>query len=259
VTHLYLTLPAAVLPSLLLIWYFFSRDVFPEPRAVLLKTFALGCLVVIPVLVVAVPLLFLVVQPLSAVNPVAGAIAAAVLTAAVPEEFFKFLVVWGYCSRQPEFDEPMDGIVYGVVASLGFATLENVVYVAGGGGEAALARAFTAVACHAFLGALMGYYVGQARFRPEARARLLATGLGLPMLLHALYDAPLMVLQFAGETLLNSHVVLTVALVGLAFGVLAVLGICTVVLVDRLRRDQLLLLEAMDPVADRGGAAESSP
>jgi uncharacterized membrane protein required for colicin V production len=190
VPHHYLTIPAAVLPSLLLIWYFYSRDVFPEPRGLLLKTFGLGCLTVLPVLLVGLPVYFLVVMPLAAVSPAAGAVAAAVLTAAIPEEFFKFLVVVRYCSRQPEFDEPMDGVVYGAVASLGFATLENVLYVSGGGLETALARSLTAVPCHAFLGAIMGYYVGQARFHPERRGSLLATGLGLPMLLHALYDAP---------------------------------------------------------------------
>ena len=43
----------------------------------------------------------------------------------------------------------------------------------------------------------MGYYIGQARFRPERRGALLATGLGLAMLLHGLYDSPLLMLQFA--------------------------------------------------------------
>jgi RsiW-degrading membrane proteinase PrsW (M82 family) len=260
VTHLYLTIPAALLPSLLLIWYFYSRDVFPEPRRVLERTFGLGCLVTLPVLVVAVPLLFLVVTPLTAVNPVAGAVAAAFLTAAIPEEFFKFLVVLLYCSRQPEFDEPMDGIVYGAVASLGFATLENILYVSGGGLEMALGRAFTAVPCHAFLGAVMGYYVGQARFHPERRGPLLATGLGLAILLHGLYDAPLMVLQSGGEALLKAHVLLTLGLVALAFGVLIVLGIWTIVLVQRLRREQLLLLrETLSPAADGGSAGEPLP
>jgi protease PrsW len=244
-----ITIPAAMLPSLLLLWYFFSRDVNPEPRGVLLKAFALGVLVVLPVLVVAVPVLFLVVQPLARINPLAGAVAAGFLTAAVPEEFFKFVVVASWCARRPEFDEPMDGIVYGATASLGFATMENILYVSGGGLEMALGRAFTAVPCHAFLGAIMGYYVGQARFRPERRGALLATGLGLAMLLHGLYDSPLLMLQLGGEDLLNAHPLFTVGLVAFAFGLLIVMGTWTIVLVQRLRREQFLMQAALaEPV-----------
>jgi RsiW-degrading membrane proteinase PrsW (M82 family) len=246
VEHHSITIPAAVLPSLLLLWYFYSRDVFPEPRGVLLKTFGLGVLAVLPVLLVGLPVLLLFVQPLARISPVAGGVSAAFLTAGVPEEFFKFVVVAYWCARRPEFDEPMDGIVYGATASLGFATMENVLYVSGGSLELALGRGFTAVPCHAFLGAIMGYYVGQARFRPERRRALLATGLGVAMLLHGLYDTPLLVLQFGGEDLLNAHPLFTVGLVALAFGVLLFMGIWTVVLVQRLRHEQLLLQAALD-------------
>ncbi|HJT77096.1 MAG TPA: PrsW family glutamic-type intramembrane protease [Gemmataceae bacterium] len=244
--HLYVTVPAAVLPSLLLIWYFYRRDVFPEPRGMLLATFGLGVLAVIPVLCVALPLMYLVVTPLAAVHPLLGGVAAGFLTAGVPEEFFKFVVVAGYCARRPEFDEPMDGIVYGAVASLGFATMENVLYVESNGGmSVALSRAFTAVPCHAFLGAIMGYFIGQAKFRPERRGTLLTTGLVVAMLLHSLYDMPLLVLKAAGADVVNAHAFVALALVALPFGLLLGMGIVTIVLVQRLRRDQLRLLEAV--------------
>jgi RsiW-degrading membrane proteinase PrsW (M82 family) len=259
VGHLAITIPAALLPSLLLLWYFTSRDVFPEPRGALIKTFFLGCLAVLPVVLVGVPVLLLFVQPLARVNPLAAAVSAAFLTAAVPEEFFKFVVVAYWCARQPEFDEPMDGIVYGVTASLGFATLENILYVSGGGLEMALGRAFTAVPCHAFLGAIMGYYVGQARFRPERRRALLATGLGVAMLLHGLYDAPLLVLQFGGEALLNAHPLFTVGLVAFAFGLLLFMGLWTIALVRRLRHEQLLLQAALAGAVPDGAGPPDDP
>lgn len=246
--HLYLTVPAAVVPSLLFIWYFYRRDVFPEPRGLLLATFGLGVLVVFPVLCVALPVLLLFSQPLAEVSPVLGGLTAGFLTAGIPEEFFKFVVVAGYCARRREFDEPMDGIVYGAVASLGFATLENVLYVGSGGLGLALGRAFTAVPCHAFLGAIMGYFVGQAKFRPQHRTALLATGLLLPMLLHSLYDTPLMILQKEGGNLVNAHVLISLGLVALPFALLAGMGITTVVLVQRLRRDQLRLLAETEEV-----------
>ena len=60
-----------------------------------------------------------------------------------------------------EFDEPYDGIMYGVAVSLGFAAIENVLYVYmdGGGYQTGLLRMFTAVPAHAVFGVMMGYFV----------------------------------------------------------------------------------------------------
>lgn len=60
-----------------------------------------------------------------------------------PRGAVQFAVLYFYCRRLNDFDEPLDGIVYGVTASLGFATLENILYVVDGGFEVALVRAFT--------------------------------------------------------------------------------------------------------------------
>ena len=184
---------SAITPSLLLMWYFHSRDVYPEPPRVLWTTFGLGVLSVIPVMLVALPAARL----LGGVsNAYLRGMQNAFLIAAVPEEFFKFLVLVLYCARHREFNEPMDGVIYGVSASLGFATLENSLYVAKGGISIAILRALTAVPCHAFLGAIMGYYVGQAHFNlRQPRVLLLFGAWAVPTLLHGLYDFPLLTLQ----------------------------------------------------------------
>jgi hypothetical protein len=186
------TVAAAVVPSLLLIWFFHSRDANPEPARVVWATFGLGILTVFPVLLVALPIG---VALRGIEDPLVLGLNEAFLTAAVPEEFFKFLVVWLYCSRHREFDEPMDGVIYGALASLGFATFENVLYVAHGGTGVAVMRALTAVPGHAFMGAIMGYFVGQARFAPARRGALMATGLGVAVVLHGVYDFPLLALK----------------------------------------------------------------
>jgi RsiW-degrading membrane proteinase PrsW (M82 family) len=116
---------SAIVPALLLMWYFHARDVFPEPPRVLWGTFARGVLTIPGVLLVAVPLDFGFDQM---VNPYANGFGKAFFTAAIPEELFKFVVLYGYGSRHKEFGEPMDGVVYGATASLGIATLENVLY-----------------------------------------------------------------------------------------------------------------------------------
>ena len=180
---------SAVVPSLLLMWFFHARDVYPEPPRMLWTVFGGGILIVLPVLGLA-GALDLVVERVT--QPLPRGFLEAFLLAAIPEEGFKLLVVWGYAARRPEFDEPMDGVVYGVAASLGFATFENLLYVGQSGFAVALMRALTAVPSHAFLGAIMGYYVGRARFAESGRGRWLWTAFWVPTLLHGLYDTPLL-------------------------------------------------------------------
>jgi RsiW-degrading membrane proteinase PrsW (M82 family) len=114
--------------------------------------------------------------------------------AAIPEELFKFAILFFYCRRLTDFDEPMDSIVYGVTASLGFATLENVLHVLKGGIGVAIMRAFTAVPGHALFGAVMGFYFGLSHLAP-GRRRLLWTAYLLPVSLHGLYNTPLIALN----------------------------------------------------------------
>ncbi len=229
---------SAVVPSLLLMWYFHRRDVFREPARDLWMVFGGGVLIVAPVLAVARPI-----DPwIDAISePLVHGLVSAFAQAAIPEEFFKFIVLWFAASRAA-FDEPMDGIVYGVAASLGFATFENVVYVANGGFAVALTRALTAVPSHAFLGVIMGYCVGRAKFEPEARVRLLATGLLLPTFLHGLYDWPLLAAAKLGSADPSSEP-LALALLSLAPILVVSEWIAAIRLTRRQRRQQLQQLD----------------
>jgi hypothetical protein len=131
----------------------------------------------------------------------------------------------------------MDGIVYGAVASLGFATLENVLYVGRGGLGIGVLRALTAVPGHAFYGAMLGYYVGQAKFFPAHKGRLVLSGYLLATLAHGVYDAPLMIhgaMEKAGHEDGPSQALLLFTL-----GALFASWIFVVRRVRRLRADQL--------------------
>jgi RsiW-degrading membrane proteinase PrsW (M82 family) len=197
---------SAVIPSLLLLWYILARDRNPEPRGLVLKTFLLGTVICVPVVPSATYLQALGMELFPALGD--GALNKAFLGAAIPEEVFKFLVLRWYVWRQHAFDEPLDGVVYGATASLGFATLENILYVGEHGLVVAVLRALTAVPGHAFTGVVMGAFLGRARFaEPSRRFWLLAAGLGWAILLHGAYDAFL----FSGS-----------ALAFLALGVLAI-------------------------------------
>ncbi|REG26173.1 protease prsW family protein [Archangium gephyra] len=183
---------SAVVPSLLLLWYVYARDRNPEPRGLLLKTFLLGAAICVPVVPVAMWLESL--GRAWETGVWSTALVRAFLGAAIPEELFKYLVLRRYVWNKPAFDEPLDGVVYGTTASLGFATLENILYVGDGGLGVAVLRALTAVPQHAFTGVIMGAFLGRARFAADEAQRfgLLAAGLGWAILLHGAYDTFLM-------------------------------------------------------------------
>jgi RsiW-degrading membrane proteinase PrsW (M82 family) len=179
---------SAIVPSLLLLWYVYARDKNPEPRGLLIKTFLWGAFICAPVVPVAMALEGMG-QGFTG-DMWSDALVKAFLGAAIPEELFKFLVLRWYVWRKSHFDEPLDGVVYGATASLGFATLENILYVGSGGLETAVLRAITAVPGHAFTGVVMGAFLGRARFAEEGqRSALIWMGLGSAILLHGAYDA----------------------------------------------------------------------
>lgn len=114
---------------------------------------------------------------------------AAFFSSAGVEEAVKFLflffLVWG----NRNFNEPLDGIVYGVFVSLGFAWAENIVYVTHpilGGYETAVARALLSVPGHGLFGVQMGYYFAMGKYC--SRKRYLPLAFFCPYLAHALYN-----------------------------------------------------------------------
>jgi RsiW-degrading membrane proteinase PrsW (M82 family) len=236
---------AAVAPALLLVWFFHGSDRFPEPPRILWGTFFWGVFSILPALILAAPG-SLIADRLG--NPFASAFVSSFFGAAIPEEIAKLGVLLYYSLRKPEFDEPMDGLVYGAVASLGFAAFENVLYVASGGLGLAVLRALTAVPMHAAFGAIMGAYVGRARFDPARKNQLIGTGLTLAILLHGLYDFPVLSLKNLGENkelaAASPDSVKTV----LGIAMVAVLAVTVTSMLRVLRRQQVLQWAAVPPL-----------
>lgn len=245
--HLMLSVLAAIIPSCVLIAYFYFRDRRREPHSVLAWTFFLGVLTVVPVLGIGLPALA-VMPSFGDWSPTSAALLQALymafLCASIPEELCKYAVLMGYSARHKAFNEPMDGVIYGAVASLGFATLENIMYVTGGDWGVAIARALTAVPLHAFIGATLGYYVGQARFNQASKLTALG-GLVVAILIHGIYDFGLMgVMQLAvrselnPESLTGSQALLILGLMGVSLVTLVAAGIKTLLVVRHLNRQQ---------------------
>lgn len=107
---------------------------------------------------------------------------------ALIEEFSKFVFVRFILFPNKNFNEPFDGIVYAVMVSMGFATLENIVYVFDGGFGTGVARMFTAVPAHATFGVIMGYFLGRAKFIHARTIWFSFVALFSATLFHGAYD-----------------------------------------------------------------------
>ena len=183
-------LALALAPALLVMIYIYVKDKYErEPIGLLLKNFGLGASASIVITFVFGAIgkyFFPITDPLSIFQQFVRAF---VLVALV-EEFSKYVIVRYHAQRNAEFDEPFDGIVYAVMVSMGFAALENILYVFQFGFENGIIRAFTAVPAHATFGIIMGYFMGKAKFAKtkKEKIRLNLTGLFAATLFHGIYD-----------------------------------------------------------------------
>ncbi len=176
-------------PVVIILVYVYIRDKYEkEPLGLLLKTLLAGALTTIPIMLVGTWLA----KYLVYFTGLQSAAYNAFVVAALNEEFFKFAALYYIIWRHKEFNEKFDGIVYAVFVSLGFALVENIMYVFQYGQEVAYTRAITAVPVHAILGVTMGYYFSLAKFFEKRRTINFLTALLMPVLLHGIYDFILM-------------------------------------------------------------------
>ncbi len=181
----------ALAPVIFIMTYVYLRDEYErEPLKYLIITFLLGVAVALPVIYIGRFLTsWLGIDSHSEGEKL---LVYAFFIVAFTEEWLKYLVLRWYNYPHKEFDEPYDGIMYGSAVALGFAAIENILYVFmsnGNGLEVGLFRMFTAVPAHATFGIIMGYFVGKAKFFPDSHPfweRM--KGLLAAIFLHGLYD-----------------------------------------------------------------------
>ena len=179
----------ALAPVAILLAYTLFRDKYEkEPWQMLIKALLLGAVSTIPALFVE--------TFLSAFNQSFSEMTLvfwnSFVVTAFTEEFFKLLFLYLLIWKSAEFNEKFDGIVYAVFISLGFAAVENIMYVFDYGTQVGYIRALTAVPAHFLFGINMGYFVGMAKFYPDKKGRLMRAALLYPLVLHGLYDFILM-------------------------------------------------------------------
>lgn len=181
----------SILPTVILLWYFEKQDKGKkEPSRLKWKIFGWGILIAVFAVIIELNIGDLYNYLGLTKNFWIYIFLNAFVTAALVEEALKFWVVKTRAYKSKYFDEIMDGITYTIIASLGFATLENVLYVLEGGITIAIVRAFVSVPAHAMFSGVMGYYIGKAKFAPAPwiSRKLLWKGFGFGVLYHGLFN-----------------------------------------------------------------------
>src|SRR4051794_13101670 len=200
---------AAVAPALLILWLVIAAGDRPGPPAKVWSAFLLGA--------ASISLLGLVRAPLIVILPTPENIWAAqalrsVFAVAAPEEIVKILVIVAVSARRRAFADPMDTVVYGAAAGLGFAAYENLAYLVQHAEiwrSLAALRSVLTVPFHGALGVIAGAYLAIARsgtalgahrhHRDWARVSSWMLVLLAPVGLHAAFDYPLLTLQRAPD------------------------------------------------------------
>jgi RsiW-degrading membrane proteinase PrsW (M82 family) len=177
----------AIAPGVAISSYIIFKDEYnKEPRKHLIISFILGIISIVPAMVLELPLLRA--DQMTFFSSTFGNAIKAFLMVALPEELAKFLMLKFYAYRQPEYDEPFDGIVYAVMVGMGFATAENIMYVYEYGIATGFVRMFLAVPAHATFAIIMGYFMGKAKFSQKREGYLLLAGLFWAVVFHGSYD-----------------------------------------------------------------------
>ena len=185
---------AAVLPAGLLFLYIYKQDRYEkEPWELLIKLFFFGMIAAFASMFLEKLGTYLLSVFLSEDNPY-YIILFAFFVIAIAEECAKFVLMKLGTWRNPNFNFRFDGIVYAVAVSLGFAALENLLYVVGYGLSVAPLRAVLSIPAHLSFAVFMGYFYGRARLMKNHGASgecalLQVVGVAISILLHGFYDA----------------------------------------------------------------------
>lgn len=186
-----------VIPSIAWLIYFFVKDKYePEPKGIILRTFILGAIAIGPALLIQQWL-----QSYFDLSETASILLLSLYTflvVALSEEIFKFAAMVLSIGRDKEFDEPLDGLIYGATAGLGFAMIENIftlintdftVYNALG---IVALRFITATLIHAIATGMIGYGYSAYRFLKKRGLRTLGQSAVFALVLHGVYNTIIM-------------------------------------------------------------------
>lgn len=179
-------LALAMAPGIAIGIYIYLKDHHErEPLGLLLTSFIYGALSTLITFAISWPLDFLIsLKDQDVVDQFTNAF----FKVALVEEFSKFIFIRFILYNNKNFNEPFDGIVYATMVGMGFATLENILYVFHYGVPTGILRMFTAVPAHACFAVLMGYFLGKAKFTHRREFYYSVVALLVASAFHGAYD-----------------------------------------------------------------------
>ena len=189
---------AAVLPAIFLLRYIYRKDRYEkEPVWLLSRLIFAGLLSAFLAMIIEMVVLNYILPSFRITDKVIYHICVGTIVA-LAEEGSKMFFLKRRTWNDPNFNYRFDGVVYAVFVSLGFAAIENVLYVVQYGLSVALSRAFLAVPAHTAFAVFMGAYYGEAK-RCEIRGDFSGKTMNLFLAfivaaaLHAFYDITVMI------------------------------------------------------------------
>lgn len=184
----------ALLPVIILGYYIYSKDKEKEPIKMLILLFFSGFISALITLGISYGLNYL--FPSLFYYKDSNIFLLFIYTflcVSLVEEFSKFIITYLFSYNSKEYDQFYDMIVYSVFVSLGFAWIENLIYIYDGGIHVALLRSLIAVPTHVCVSVFMGYYLSLAKTASNSKNKYkkilyLIMSLTVPTFLHGIYD-----------------------------------------------------------------------
>ena len=180
-----------IIPSIIWLLFYLRKDILPESNSMILKVFIMGMIATLPAALIELGMSDYFKQIPYPNAYVLGLFC--LLGIALPEELMKYLVVKIKVISHAEFDEPIDAMLYMIVAALGFSAMENILTLFPFKQtvdllSASWVRFVSATFLHALVSALIGYFMALSFYNTKNRLKLIFTGLTLAVILHGLYD-----------------------------------------------------------------------
>jgi len=207
-----------VLPSFIWLSFYLKKDLHPESNQMILKIFFYGILAALPAILLEMAL----VEQFGNLN-ISQCFLAFLnifIGVALVEEFLKYLIVKEKVLDHPELDEPVDLMLYMIIAALGFAAAENILILFSLGPHFFLGDVFSvsvlrflgATFLHALCSGTIGYFLALSILDTKRRGRLIILGLGIASILHGLYNFSIMEIEGTLSFLIPIIILLSLAM-----------------------------------------------
>ena len=210
-------------PSIIWLLFYLRKDSHPESNKMILKIFFYGMLAALPAALIEMGIF----ETFNKLNfsSILVTILNIFIGVALVEEILKYLVVKEKVLNNPEFDEPLDAMLYMIIAALGFAAVENVLilfplvptFLIGEALAIISFRFVGATFLHALCSGLVGYFLALSFLKTRRRTELILMGLGIAIVLHGFYNFSIMLMK-EEVRLIIPIIILTGLAVVISFG-----------------------------------------